>query len=193
MFLIFGLKFLLFNIYSSLSNEQPLIINPIISNKSSNIVNYTFILQFNNNLKKEIANVSKIISVKQNIEKIYYNSYIFGFDFFICTTLSNQNFLIMDKKYFTMTTQTGKYSFLLKKNLTSNQVYIGYISRIITGTDGSQQIIFFGKKANNNICFNKLDSDKALCLILENYDGYVSCKFIEIRLYFCAYSVIYYI
>ena len=100
---IFSLKILLLNLYSLILNEQ-LIINPVPSKNLSNIVNYTYIFEF-----IEEGNINnQDTSVIQNLNKIYYESYIFGLNFFICTAQSNNTFLLLDKKYYSMKTKMKK-------------------------------------------------------------------------------------
>ena len=178
-----NLIFLFLNLYSSFSNYQ-LINNPVPMPDHLNIVNYTFILEYKNG--QNPLDEQQQIFPKQNLEKIYYESYIFGSNFFICTDPEKDNFLLIDKKYFSMTKPSEEYTFTKTKDLNSDYVYIGYLSRIISS---KKQIIVYGQKDNKLFFFNLQNGKGPLFLNLENYDGYVSCKVIEKKLNVCAYSI----
>ena len=137
-----NLIFLLLNFYSSISNNQ-LINNPVLKQNALNIVNYTFIIQY------KIEQNSP--AIKQNLEKILYESYIFGSNFFICTDPSNNNYLLIDKKYFNITNQLEKYSFSNKKELFFDYVYIGHLTRKFNYCNRVvEQVILYGIENNNN-------------------------------------------
>ena len=179
---ILNLIFLLLNFYSSISNNQ-LINNPVIKQNALNIVNYTFIIQYKSDQNS--------LAIKQNLEKILYESYIFGSNFFICTDPSNNNYLLIDKKYFNITNQLEKYSFSNKKELFSDYVYIGHLTRKFNDYNRVvEQVILYGIENNNKLCFiNTILSNNIKCIQISNYDGYAYCKNIENWLTICAYSI----
>ena len=179
---ILNLIFLLLNFYSSISNNQ-MINNPVLKQNALNIVNYTFIIQYKSDQNS--------LAIKQNLEKILYESYIFGSNFFICTDPSNNNYLLIDKKYFNITNQLEKYSFSNKKELFSDYVYIGHLTRKFNYYNRVvEQVILYGIENNNKLCFiNTILSNNIICIQISNYDGYAYCKNIENWLTICAYSI----
>ena len=188
---IFNLIFLSLNFFSSFSNSQ-IINNPNEIPGHLNIVNYTFILEYIINESGSITEESQMISPKQNLNKLYYESYIYGSNFFIFTDLSNNNFLLIDNKYFSMKTENGEYTFSDKKELDSQYMYIGYFPRY--GKDDQKQIILYATNDNNDLYFINLNSDNnknTININLDKYDGYISCKIMEKKLIICAYSVNY--
>ena len=82
------------------------------------------------------------------------------------------------------------YSFTKINDLKHDYMYIGYLTR--KTIDNTQAIILYGKKNNYDLCFINTNSDsekEPLCINLDDYDGYVSCKVVEKRLNICAYTI----
>ncbi len=188
---IFYIIFILLNFHSLISNEQ-FINNPVPMPNHSNIVNYTFILEYKNEQNAVGENESQQVFLQPNLEKILNESYIFGSNFFICTDLLNNNFLLINQKYFVMAKKSEKYSFSYKKDLNHDYIYIGYFARkVINDNKERNQVILYGIKDIYYLCFFNvnLNNTNKICLNFGNYNGYVSCKDIENRLSVCAYSI----
>ena len=123
----FTLIILLFDFYLSYSNA-PIYQNPVMSEREFNIVNYTFIIkEKENKMKGTTFNEHEAILIAENLPKIYYQSYVFGIDLFIFKNDSEHNFLLFNKKYYSIFEENGEYFFMLIKNLNSSLDYFGYI------------------------------------------------------------------
>ena len=184
MMLLSSYLVLMLNFYTLLSNAQ-FINNPVKSNYTLNIVNYTYIFDLGKNQNKNITVNSNKIFVKLNFEIVYYNSYIYSQDFFTCTNHLNDNFLLIEKKSYFMARNNEEYFFELKQEVLSDYKYIGYMRK--KNTDAAL-IILYGKK-EDNLYFMLLPSKKIQFISFGNFDGYFSCKYIQDILYFCAYSI----
>ena len=112
---IFGLSLFAFN--------EQIINNPFYSFNESNIVNYTIILE-SNGVKKEVDNID--ISIDKNLEKFFYDSYIYIKNFFICIEQSNKKYFLFRNNYYSIIEKDDKYLFTLDKIISTNNIYINY-------------------------------------------------------------------
>ena len=130
------------------------------------------------------------IQVEQNVEKIYQESYIFSDSFFIVKGQSNNNYLLLQDKLYSI--NNGVISFL--RTLPNNIIYIRYIKEKSNRDYNSQinyfdNITFYGmnKNENNHFCFYYFGLEGPVCADLGITDTNISCKPLEYRLYICTY------
>ena len=183
---IFGLSLFAFN--------EQIINNPFYSFNESNIVNYTIILE-SNGVKKEVDNID--ISIDKNLEKFFYDSYIYIKNFFICIEQSNKKYFLFRNNYYSIIEKDDKYLFIFDKIISTNNIYINYIRGKNTKSTGKGKnengvtmqfdILLYGKK-DEELCFNIISLKFTDCITLGNFDEHISCKLLKTILYICAYS-----
>ena len=183
-----------------ISKEQ-FVINPHLTEQNSNPIKYMIIY-----IPEDESE-----DVKENLEKVYQNSYIFSNSFFVCKGQTNRNYLLLEDKLYSINTDNAKIEFSFLRHLPDNIKYFGYIKEklkvsappirrvaippdvpnvpaVHVDTLENEDITFYGLDNNMRICFYNSKLSNPICTDFGITDINIFCKPLENRIYICAYS-----
>ena len=170
--------------FFSFSNQQ-IINNPIASKKNFNPIDYIIIFQTH---KVKIKNENFII--KEDINKYFINSYIISQSLILCNDESNNNFILVENKYY----QINKISEIdiqttsLIDELDTNTKYLGFFR--VVGSSKAQlknEIVIYGI-LNNNLIFYYIRNGVKYKANIGIINEQISCKYIRSYINICSFS-----
>ena len=189
------LLFLFVILYSlPYSDEESIINNPILSNKTSYFINYKIIVLSRTISDLQIDNFNTFArhfnKILQHYDKLFYNSYVLSQDFFALKDNLNITYFLLENKLYKYKEDNREME-PLECELEPNFIFIDYINGKSTIENPIyKEVIIYGKK-NERIIFYYIDSKRTVISDLKIDDTDINCKLLELLekdCFICIYS-----